>query len=506
VRLRHLKWNLAPTLALRTAANKASGGCAVAARTGFGLKDNLDTLVPKAFRHRIAVSWVGGIIKGGCHLISLWPRHTELMSEENQEILQVAAEILTAIKGPWVIGGDWNFTPKVLINSKWLDMVKGVVVAPTAPTCHSSVYDFFVVCQALAPAVVAILRLDDAGLFPHFPARIILRSDARRRAIRTLTRPTKIPGCLPFGPALRARSYLQCTNGAIRDHIDDRMECWYRLARQELRAFDPWTKFNDLSQAKFKWQAAIDDIAKPEPGAAAQSSTWRALARRFAEVSKLRCRHDQYSSDLLHRHLRKSHSIVQHLKHDDPLMATLPFWVHAADSATRLGDLEALDSLITVADAHGAKAETTATVEHGKAWREWATHGQKARSGGTLPTRRAFQWLRSPCGWTKAVVGKIECEDSVPYDPADTICHEDDICTQQDPDSSLPREWKNDGTVPLGLQAEVDTAAKGWAGLWEEGNEYIAMVHPDDSLRPPRSRASTSSTARLRFRPALGWR
>jgi len=68
---RHRKWNLAPTLALRTAADKASGGCAVAARIGFGLKDNSDTLVPKAYRHRIAVSWVGGIIKGGCHLVSI---------------------------------------------------------------------------------------------------------------------------------------------------------------------------------------------------------------------------------------------------------------------------------------------------------------------------------------------------------------------------------------------------------------------------------------------------
>ena len=54
-------------------------------------------------------------------------------------ILQEAAVAIKQLRGPWVLGGDWHLTPNALCATNWLSLVGGVVVAPTAPTCHGSV-------------------------------------------------------------------------------------------------------------------------------------------------------------------------------------------------------------------------------------------------------------------------------------------------------------------------------------------------------------------------------
>ena len=99
-------------------------------------------------------------------------------------ILEQAAICLRALKGPWIAGGDWNLEPHMLVAVNWLSMVGGVVHAPDQPTCRSHVYDFCVVHKeispAVVPAVVGIQRLEDAGLFPHFPSRLLVKGNAPR--------------------------------------------------------------------------------------------------------------------------------------------------------------------------------------------------------------------------------------------------------------------------------------------------------------------------------------
>ena len=46
------------------------------------------------------------------------------------------------MKGPWIIGGDFNMTPSELEDSGWLETVKGVVVAPAPIDDDDRAIDF----------------------------------------------------------------------------------------------------------------------------------------------------------------------------------------------------------------------------------------------------------------------------------------------------------------------------------------------------------------------------
>ena len=70
------------------------------------------------------------------------PTSSEGASEENLALLQRLAAAIKTLKIPWVIGGDFNMTPAALRATNWPQVVKGTVVAPAAPTCAQSVYDF----------------------------------------------------------------------------------------------------------------------------------------------------------------------------------------------------------------------------------------------------------------------------------------------------------------------------------------------------------------------------
>jgi hypothetical protein len=125
---------------------------------------------------------------------------SEGLSERNLALLQVLAAALRTLRGPWIVGGDWNLTPQQLEATNILDVLCAQVAAPTLPTCHQPVYDYFVVPRRIAHAVVAVQRIDDAGLSPHWPSRLVLRSDMQRMRVREIVRPPRTPGVLPDGP------------------------------------------------------------------------------------------------------------------------------------------------------------------------------------------------------------------------------------------------------------------------------------------------------------------
>ena len=197
---RSLGWNPTLSMAHRTAQHHGSGGNAILARKGIGITPVADTVIRADLRHRIQASWVGGICKGGIYVLSIYLKDAEGLSETNMYILEQAAICIKALKGPWVIGGDWNIEPHLLSAANWLNIVGGVVHAPSQPTCHAHVYDYFVVHKAISPAIAGVQRLEDAGLFPHFPARLLIRSNALRYQVRKLLKPPMVPGYLPAGP------------------------------------------------------------------------------------------------------------------------------------------------------------------------------------------------------------------------------------------------------------------------------------------------------------------
>ncbi len=194
-------WSLATEEAHVLPSGRCSAGVGVAARSCIGMAEP-PYRVMESGRTRVKLAWVGGVCRGGLHLISayLWP--AEGMTERNLGVLHSIAAVVHALRGPWVLAWDANMDPKEIMATGWLAVVRGVVVAPQQPTCNDSINDYFVVSEMLHPAVRGISVLLD-GFFSH---TLQCGSTLRRRRGACAYVGCQCPGGLP----------LLCRRGACR--------------------------------------------------------------------------------------------------------------------------------------------------------------------------------------------------------------------------------------------------------------------------------------------------
>ena len=137
-------------------------------------------------------------------------------------------------------------------------MIGGTLFAPAHPTCNDNRYDFFVVSKAFAFAVVGTQRVGGVPMKPHRPARLLLRGDARRCAVRKIVRPARVSANLHFGPVLATPTYASVTvaAGSICERplnqplqneeatMNTAMTDWYQAAR---------TEFSDIAGVDLKF-------------------------------------------------------------------------------------------------------------------------------------------------------------------------------------------------------------------------------------------------------------
>ena len=121
---RQLGWSMHPTSAKPMAANSASGGTIVAVRRGIGLQPAAET--DESYDHRVGSAWVGGICKGGMHVVSVYMKDSEGLSELNMTILARLAQLVGGFRNPWIVGGDWNMTPAELASSGMLEVLRRI--------------------------------------------------------------------------------------------------------------------------------------------------------------------------------------------------------------------------------------------------------------------------------------------------------------------------------------------------------------------------------------------
>ena len=133
----------------------ASGGCLVMTSSGLGVEAHT-SIVNEQYAHRILFSWVGALIPGGVHVGSIWLKDGEGLSETNKSIMEQITIAIAQLRGPWILGGDFNMNPKVISDSGWLDTIGGIIVAPLLPTCNQSTYDFFIVDKRLSKFILGI--------------------------------------------------------------------------------------------------------------------------------------------------------------------------------------------------------------------------------------------------------------------------------------------------------------------------------------------------------------
>ena len=293
-------WNPQIGLAHPTAGTAGSGGCSVLAKKGTGIAPAQASTFPDGSQHRLELTHVNAVLKGGLHCLSNYLIDGEGLSPSNMTRLEHAAVALNLCHGPWVMAGDFNIEPGDIARSGFLQMVDGVLFHTNSPTCGNNTRDYFIVHRSLAHAVIGIQRVDGVGLHPHSPVRLILRGDSRRFAVRQLVRPPKVAATLPHGPPVQPPSYASIIANLTRiePHLSSDASALHHTEVINGATTERFTNIPDefsnipgtdlkFKPCRFKWAPAIPQVAKPWVGATALSSTWRGLASRANETARL---------------------------------------------------------------------------------------------------------------------------------------------------------------------------------------------------------------------------
>ena len=456
--------------------NLGSGGCAVLRARGGGICSTNQGAVSKQYAHRICMAWVDGVLKGGMHFASVYLRTSEGLTAANMAILEELAVALKVVKGPWVVGGDWNISPEVLAASRWPEMVGGKIFAGSHPTCNNSNYDFFVVDRAVAHAVVGVQRLDDGGFSPHWATRLFIKGDARRHAVRKLCKPPLVKGVLPQGPAAQPPSYdVVHQLSATSSGAQQAMMQWYRNARQE------WSSLAGqnlhFQPFKFRWESPCGQLAMPQAGSTPASVMWRTLARRANETSAFlqaglaSLRPSQ--AKLFVEHIAKvagadsKLSNTQGAQHRPAVCA----WVRSFLFAVGSNSCTWLSSLQRVADAKARKLEEATTRARLQKWRVAIGAVVNIEGAAKIPTRLAYRWAKGLAGWQQSPIGSSDSNDWVPNIGSE---ENPEACEQylDEAFASNPAAQHMEVQTPLCDQAVVEAEADKWGQLWQENRSY----------------------------------
>ena len=72
----------------------------------------------KGMSHRFIMTKLAAICRRGVHIASVYLHHgVGPKAKANQDILDVVAETLSSINGPWILGGDFNCDWRELVET-----------------------------------------------------------------------------------------------------------------------------------------------------------------------------------------------------------------------------------------------------------------------------------------------------------------------------------------------------------------------------------------------------
>ena len=475
-----VKWQSHASLA-----HGCSGGCAVATKSGIGITPHPDKLVGDGYQHRFKLAHVSACLRGGFHCGSVYPKDSEGISEDNLLLLLEIAIALRQVQGPWILGGDWNMNPATLAKTRWLELVGGRIFAPSSPTCHTNVYDYFVVSNCFSQAVVGIARIADAGIFPHWPSRLVLRGNARRTLVRKQVKPPKISGVLPQGPTQQHEcmdklgrdsvEHSEVHSSNVHQKLEADLKSWFLGARSEWASLVGDKPMTDCPLvATFKFAPAVGPPARAEAGMSNFSICWRIAARNITEVTKIL--EGSWCKNVKGNPVEKAALVAsKHLRalEETAFKAPAGFfknsfaaWTLAIRHALFGNDIPALIKMCSIADAKAKSLELLTRKECSNKWRNALSDCRVP--GCKLPSRLAYRWIKGPSGFAISPICEVEA--------AQKLNDEFEIPVEKYPSSvALKSHEVGAGctNVPLDGQVEVEFEASKWAVLWECDKSYV---------------------------------
>ena len=134
----------------RTGAGRmaVSGGVGIAVANSIALGQAV--AIDDVWAHRVIVRRAHFGDGATLLLLSLYLVTSIGLAGENMDILEYVSGLVGQFSEPFLIGADWNVEPEVLLASRWVDQIGGVLLASDSPTCGTSEYDYFVASSFLS--------------------------------------------------------------------------------------------------------------------------------------------------------------------------------------------------------------------------------------------------------------------------------------------------------------------------------------------------------------------
>ena len=165
------------------------------------------------------------------------------------------------------------------------------------------------------------------------------------------------------------------------------------------------------------WACPLGPLTDPTPGADQVSVVWRSLNRK-SKVAAQHLRNGTDDEEMLA--IRCATNAVATAKwavnRDDfaEHAEELKSWADSLETATQTRSAEWIGRLSEAARHHEQQQCGRSKARQYIAWKNHFRHGESRLADGFAPTRRAFQFVRGPMGWTQAPVAPASVEDDIP--------------------------------------------------------------------------------------------
>ena len=418
--------------------------------------------------HRFIINKVAAICKRGVHIGSLYLTDSVgPTSPDNLKLLDYVASVLMAIKGPWIIGGDFNCTPQQLMETGFVELIGGVIQAPRDSTCGLRTMDFFIVSRDLAPAV-AVHCVSDGLFQPHTPVRLLLRAAPRAAKIRVLTAPRGFRATLPYGPETletikEAQSASEVAVAASTNQLDVDQEFVKIVVsvERQLSLISGHTKHDEKLHAgralgpSFKWRCPLKDNPQLQ-SMSPLARAWTKVASWLQALSELLSMQCNLTSIKGSYGITRIQKCLLHHAHFLPAGREERMFVAWQQHLTQdmLQTAEVVSALSRVADNMAQTQVHSEQLTSRANWISWVNDGPSAGIG------RQHRMSRVAIGWVRSKTLLDDHEDD-----DDNTRH---VPTEAETNAELQwdKRLRDESPVPMSLQQSVDDQADTWSGHW----------------------------------------
>ncbi len=121
----------------------------------------------------------------------------------NLDLLQRLGELVTSLREPWIIAGDWNIDATLFLQEDWLGKVRGHLLQPPVATCNEATIDYLIIADVLKCHVEKIEVLEQAPMSPHAPVLVTFKALGRLGTMQKRRVWSSFPTEAPVGPRLQ---------------------------------------------------------------------------------------------------------------------------------------------------------------------------------------------------------------------------------------------------------------------------------------------------------------